>query len=194
MSSYPARRRRNAVWMGLSVAAAAFGLTWLFLILARAVLAGIRRAIPRRLHADDPAPGQRRRAPERDRRQPDHDGDRRRCRRAAGHAGGHLSGGIRPPFEARSCRSLHQRHPAQRPLDRDRAFHLPDRSGADGPFLGHRRRDRPGCPGRSGRGSDHRRHAQSRSQHIARGRRPRSACRAPWSFSASAIARRGPAC
>ncbi len=34
MSFYPARLRRNAMWMGLSVAAAAFGLTWLFLILA----------------------------------------------------------------------------------------------------------------------------------------------------------------
>jgi phosphate transport system permease protein len=34
MSLYPARRRRNTMWMSLSVAAAAFGLTWLFLILA----------------------------------------------------------------------------------------------------------------------------------------------------------------
>jgi phosphate transport system permease protein len=34
MSLYPARRRRNSLWMGLSVAAAAFGLAWLFLILA----------------------------------------------------------------------------------------------------------------------------------------------------------------
>ena len=33
-SSYPARRRRNSLWMGLSVAAAGFGLTWLFVILA----------------------------------------------------------------------------------------------------------------------------------------------------------------
>jgi len=33
MSSYPARRRKNNLWMGLSVAAAAFGLTWLLLIL-----------------------------------------------------------------------------------------------------------------------------------------------------------------
>ena len=33
-SMYPARRRRNSLWMGLSVAAAAFGLSWLFLILA----------------------------------------------------------------------------------------------------------------------------------------------------------------
>jgi phosphate transport system permease protein len=30
---YAARRRRNAIWMGLSIVAAAFGLTWLFLIL-----------------------------------------------------------------------------------------------------------------------------------------------------------------
>ena len=30
---YPARRRRNAMWMGLSVAAAAIGLTGLFMIL-----------------------------------------------------------------------------------------------------------------------------------------------------------------
>jgi len=34
MSFYPARRRRNSLWMGLSVAAAGFGLSWLFLILA----------------------------------------------------------------------------------------------------------------------------------------------------------------
>ena len=33
-SFYPARRRRNAMWMGLSVAAAVFGLSWLCLILA----------------------------------------------------------------------------------------------------------------------------------------------------------------
>jgi phosphate transport system permease protein len=34
MALYPARRRRNAIWMGLSVAAAGFGLAWLFMILA----------------------------------------------------------------------------------------------------------------------------------------------------------------
>jgi len=33
MTLYPARRRRNAMWMTLSVAAAAFGLSWLLLIL-----------------------------------------------------------------------------------------------------------------------------------------------------------------
>jgi phosphate transport system permease protein len=34
MFRYPARRRRNALWMGLSAAAAVFGLAWLFIILA----------------------------------------------------------------------------------------------------------------------------------------------------------------
>jgi phosphate transport system permease protein len=34
MSFYPARRRRNALWMGLSVVSTALGLCWLFLILA----------------------------------------------------------------------------------------------------------------------------------------------------------------
>ncbi len=34
MSFYSARHRRNSLWMGLSVAAAGFGLSWLFLILA----------------------------------------------------------------------------------------------------------------------------------------------------------------
>ena len=33
MSLYPARRRRNSMWMTLSVAAAVFGLSWLLLIL-----------------------------------------------------------------------------------------------------------------------------------------------------------------
>jgi phosphate transport system permease protein len=33
MSFYPARRRRNVLWMGLSVASTVFGLCWLFLIL-----------------------------------------------------------------------------------------------------------------------------------------------------------------
>ena len=37
---YPARRRRNAMWMGLSVAAAAVGLTGLFMILAVLVWKG----------------------------------------------------------------------------------------------------------------------------------------------------------
>jgi phosphate transport system permease protein len=41
MSFYPARRRRNTFWMAMSVAAAAFGLTWLFLILAVLLWQGV---------------------------------------------------------------------------------------------------------------------------------------------------------
>ena len=100
-SVYPARRRRNAMWMGLSVAAAVFGLTWLFLILAVLFwkgFAGLSLAV---FTQDDAAARQRRRPLECDRRQPDHDGHRRRRRHAARHAGGHLPGRIRPLFEAR---------------------------------------------------------------------------------------------
>ena len=34
MALYPARRRRNLIWMGLSIASAVFGIAWLFAILA----------------------------------------------------------------------------------------------------------------------------------------------------------------
>ena len=41
MSFYAARRRRNAIAMGLSVAAAVFGLGWLVLILAVLLWQGV---------------------------------------------------------------------------------------------------------------------------------------------------------
>ena len=182
------------MWMGLSVAAAGFGLSWLFLILAVAVLEGLCRTLVRRFHPDDAAARQRRRPAERDRRQLDHDGHRRRRRHAARHAGRHLSGRIRPLCEARLRRSLHQRHPAQRAVDRHRPVRLSDCGGADGPFLGHCRRHRAGGAGGSGRRSHHRGHAEPGSQRVARSRRRRSACRVRSSFSASATARRGRAC
>ena len=83
-------------------------------------------------------------------------------------------------FEARLRRSLHQRHPAQRPVDRDRSLRLRDHGGADGSFLGHRRRHRVSGPGGSGRGSDDRRHAEPCSQSPCVKPARRSACRAPW--------------
>ena len=61
MSFYPARRRRNSMWMGLSVAAAGFGLSWLFLILAVLFWKGFVRRFVRRFHPDDAAARQRRR-------------------------------------------------------------------------------------------------------------------------------------
>ena len=75
--------------------------------------------------------------------------------------------------------ALHQRHPAQRAVDRDRPVRLRDHGRADGPFL---------RLGRRGRAGDHR-HSRSSCapprtcspwcrRNCAR-RRPRSACRAP---------------
>jgi phosphate transport system permease protein len=41
MALYRARRRRNLIWMGLSVASAGFGLVWLFVILAVLLWQGV---------------------------------------------------------------------------------------------------------------------------------------------------------
>ena len=57
-SFYSARRRRNAMWMGLSFAAAVVGLTGLFLILVVLFWKGVRRVVAGSLHADDAATGQ----------------------------------------------------------------------------------------------------------------------------------------
>ncbi len=55
---YPARRRRNAIWLGLSVVAAAIGLTGLLMILVVTVVERIRGAVARRFHARmTPPPG-----------------------------------------------------------------------------------------------------------------------------------------
>ncbi len=56
-SNYPARRRRNAMWMSLSVAAAAFGLTWLFLILAVLFWKGLAGISPAVFTQMTPPPG-----------------------------------------------------------------------------------------------------------------------------------------
>ena len=47
---YPARRRRSAIWMGLSVAAAALGLIGLFMILVVLLWKGVGRAVGCRFH------------------------------------------------------------------------------------------------------------------------------------------------
>ena len=56
-SIYPARRRRNSMWMSLSVAAAAFGLTWLFLILAVLFWKGLAGISPDVFTQMTPPPG-----------------------------------------------------------------------------------------------------------------------------------------
>ena len=170
-SRYSARHRRNAMCMGLSVVAAAIGLIGLFMILVVLLWKGFAGLSLDVFTQMTPPPGSSRRSLECHRRQFDHDGDRRRRGHAAGHAGGNLSGGIRQVFEALHCRSLYQRHPAQRPLDRDRSFHLRDRCRSDGSLLGPRRRARLGGAGGSGRRTHNRRHVEPGAEHSARSRR-----------------------
>src|SRR3954449_10512827 len=123
MSSYAARRRRNAIAMGLSVAAALFGLAWLALILGALLWQGLSGLSPRVFTEMTPPPGS-----------------------AGGLVNaivgslvmtvlavvigtplgilaGTLPGRIRPLREADAGGALHQRHPAQRALDRGRAVH-----------------------------------------------------------------------
>ena len=57
MSSYAARRRRNAIAMGLSVAAAVFGLAWLALILGALLWQGLGGLSPRVFTEMTPPPG-----------------------------------------------------------------------------------------------------------------------------------------
>ena len=57
MSSYAARRRRNAIAMGLSVAAAVFGLAWLALILGALLWQGLSGLSPRVFTEMTPPPG-----------------------------------------------------------------------------------------------------------------------------------------
>jgi len=57
MSSYAVRRRRNAIAMGLSVAAALFGLAWLALILGALLWQGLSGLSPRVFTEMTPPPG-----------------------------------------------------------------------------------------------------------------------------------------
>jgi len=57
MSFYAARRRRNAIAMGLSVAAAVFGLAWLALILGALLWQGLGGLSPRVFTEMTPPPG-----------------------------------------------------------------------------------------------------------------------------------------
>ena len=57
MSFYAARRRRNAIAMGLSIAAAVFGLAWLALILGALLWQGLSGLSPRVFMEMTPPPG-----------------------------------------------------------------------------------------------------------------------------------------
>ena len=194
MSFYPARRRRNSLWMGLSVAAAGFGLSWLFLILAVLFwkgLSGISFAVFTQM---TPPPGSA--------------GGLLNAIAgslimtvigvAVGTPLGMLAGTYLAEYGRYAKLAFVVRFINDILLSAPSIviglFIYRDRGGADGPFLGHRRGDRLGRAGGSGRGSHHRRHVEPRSQFACAKPAPRSACRVRWSFSGSAIARRGPVC
>ena len=166
---YPGRKRRNVVWTGLAYAATAFGLSWLVLILGAlfwngfsglsldvftkmtappGVAGGLLNSIVGSLIQT--AIGLVIAAP-------------------LGILAGHLSGRIRPLRAHRPRRSLHQRHSAQRAVDRHRPVHLPVLRRAVRAFLRHRGRHRAGGHRDPDHRPHHRGHAQSRAQHAARG-------------------------
>ena len=66
-------------------------------------------------------------------------------------------------------RALHQRHPAQRAVDRDRPVRLRGHGRADGAFLRLGRRGRARGDRHPGRGAHHRGHADAGAGHAARG-------------------------
>ena len=189
------RRRRTQHHRDRScrLAATAFGLGWLVLILGALLWKGFSGLSLRGVHRNDAAAGLRRRPAQSDRRQPDPDGACGRDRHADRHSGRHLHGRIRPPRPADQRRALHQRHSAQRALDRGRPVHLRGHGRADGAFLRPRRRGRAGRHRDSGRGAHHRGHADRWCPMRCAKPPPRSACRARCRSRASAIAPRAPA-
>ena len=121
---YSGRKRRNVIWTGLAYAATVLGLSMLVIILATLLWNGFGGLSLDVFTKNTAPPGVVGGLLNSIRRQPDHDRDRPRDRRAAGHSGGHLSGRVRSRHAPRHGRSLHQRHSAQRALDRRRPVHL----------------------------------------------------------------------
>ena len=154
----------------------------------------LRRPVAVGLHRDDAASRQRRRPPQPDHRQPDHDRRRGRDRHADRNPRRHLPGRVRQVRTALPGGALHQRHPAVGALDRRRPVHLRGDGGADGALLRHRR-----CGGarrhrRAGRRAHHRGHADpGAAKELREAARPRSACRAPTSSATCATAPPAPA-
>ena len=160
-------------------AATAFGLGWLVLILGVLLFEGIGGLSLAGLHREHAAAGLGGRPAQRHRRQHHDDDPGGPDRHADRHPGRHLPRRIRPPRQALERRALHQRHPAERAVDRDRPVHLRDHGGADGPLLGLGRRGGAGRHRDPGRRAHHRGHADAWCPTRCARPRPRSACRAP---------------
>ena len=132
---YHRRRCGNRMATALSIGAAAFGLTWLVLILLVLVVKGVGGLSLAVFTEMTPPPGSA--------------GGllnaivgsliltvlARDDRHAARHACRHLYGGIWPLLQAHHGGPLHQRHSPQRALDRRRPVRLRDHGRADGAFL-----------------------------------------------------------
>ena len=170
-SLYAGRRRRNVIMMTLAVGATLVGLGWLVLILGELFYQGFSGLSLAVFTEMTPPPGARRRAAQSDRRQPHPHRPGGDDRHADRHAGRHLHGGIRPSRQAELGRALHQRHPAQRAVDRGRPVHLRGHGRPDGAFLGPGGRGRARGHRHPGGGAHHRGHADAGAGPVARGRR-----------------------
>ena len=166
---YHRRRWRNRLATALSIGAAAFGLTWLVLILLVLVVKGVGGLSLAVFTEMTPPPGGAGGLSEPDHRQPDPDRAGGRSRHPARHPGRDLHGRVWPLLEAHHGGPLHQRHSLERALDRRRPVRLRDHGRADGAFLRLGRRRRARHHRHSGRGAHHRGHAAARPQHSARG-------------------------
>ena len=89
---YSGRKRRNVIWTGLAYAATALGLIMLVIILATLLWNGFGGLSLDVFTKNTAPPGVVGGLLNSIRRQRDHDRDRPRDRRAAGHSGGDLSG------------------------------------------------------------------------------------------------------
>ena len=178
-SLYAARRRNNAIAKVLALAATAVRPRLAGADPRRSVVERFRRTVACGVHRNDAASRTGGRPAQSDHGQPGPDGARGRHRHADRHPRRHVSRRVRPSREDLQRHPLHQRHPAQRAVDRDRAVHLRDHGRADGPFLrlcrcGRARRHRD-----PGRRAHHRGHADPGARTRCAKRRRRSACRAP---------------
>ena len=169
-SRYSGRRRNNAIAMVLPLGGHAVRPRLAGADPRRAAVEGLQRPVARGLHRDDAAARLRRRPAQCDHRQPGPDGPRGADRHADRHPGRHLYGRVWPPRPADHGGALHQRHPAQRAVDRDRPVHLRGHGRADGAFLRLGRRRRARRDRHSGRGAHHRGHADPGAELAARGR------------------------
>ena len=174
-----ARRRRNGIAMALSLAATLFGLGWLVLILGVLLWEGFSGLSLAVFTEMTPPPGS--------------DGGLLNpivgslvmtvLAVLIGTPIGMLAGTYMAEYgrydQLTHGRALHQRHPAQRAVDRHRPVHLRGHGRADGAFLRTGRRGRARRDRHAGGGAHHRGHADAGARTSCARPRPRSACRAP---------------